>query len=189
MDQASVTLFALLTGDDIHQTFADLVLLGYPIVFVSRIYIYSFVTIFITSVLNVFIFIIEESFFQAKQSSQTMDLESINEENLRSDQIMYFIFLNLEIWNQRQQQQLKAQELQVQDLSLEAPFPSENKAESELSLQPLDRAIERAIERALERVAEKSLERTVEKAVKKAVEKAVDKALRRIEERMSGLDK
>jgi hypothetical protein len=66
LDEAAVTLFALLTGDDIHDTFSDIIDGAYPVPVVSRLYIYTFVTIFITSVLNVFIFIIEDSFHYAK---------------------------------------------------------------------------------------------------------------------------
>lgn len=66
LDEAAVTLFALLTGDDIHDTFSDIIDGAYPVPIVSRLYIYTFVTIFITSVLNVFIFIIEDSFHVAK---------------------------------------------------------------------------------------------------------------------------
>ena len=56
----------MLTGDDIHDTFNDIIDGAYPVPFVSRIYLYTWVTLFFTSVLNVFIFIIEDAFHLAK---------------------------------------------------------------------------------------------------------------------------
>ena len=66
-DSTMVSLFALLNGDDIHATFNDVKGHSYPLPFVSRLYLYTFVTFFITSVLNVFIFIIEDAYHTAKQ--------------------------------------------------------------------------------------------------------------------------
>lgn len=59
-----VTLFAILNGDVIRETFLDLTPF-YPTV--GQIYLYSFISLFIYVVLNVFIAIIEESFFMIRQ--------------------------------------------------------------------------------------------------------------------------
>lgn len=56
-----VSLFALLNGDDIHAIFLDLEH-NYPWVIVTRAYLYTFILLFITAVLNVFIFIIEDGY-------------------------------------------------------------------------------------------------------------------------------
>eukprot|EP01128_Nolandella_sp_AFSM9_P008975 TRINITY_DN5617_c0_g1_i1.p1 TRINITY_DN5617_c0_g1~~TRINITY_DN5617_c0_g1_i1.p1 ORF type:complete len:722 (+),score=150.40 TRINITY_DN5617_c0_g1_i1:190-2355(+) len=80
LDQTSVTLFALLNGDDIHATFDDLSE-NYPMPWVSRIFLYSFVVLFITTILNIFIFIIENNYHVAKvlslQNSKERGSDSI----------------------------------------------------------------------------------------------------------------
>jgi len=61
-----VTLFALLNGDDIHGVFQDLDS-AYPYApWVSRFYLFVFTLFWINAILNVFIFIIEDSFHLAK---------------------------------------------------------------------------------------------------------------------------
>jgi hypothetical protein len=102
LDDASVTLFALLTGDDIHQTFKDIVDASYPVPWVSRVYIYTFVIIFITTVLNVCIFIIEDAYVLAKvalgiygDSGGRVRQELTSVESLRA------IFTNLDTWKER----------------------------------------------------------------------------------------
>jgi hypothetical protein len=63
VDSACVTLFSLLNGDAIHDTFDEI----YPSSpFVSRVYLYTFISLFIYAVLNIFIAIIEDAFFLAK---------------------------------------------------------------------------------------------------------------------------
>lgn len=63
LDKAAVTLFALLNGDVIHDVFEEL----YPYhPILSRIYLYTFISLFIYAVLNIFIAIIEDAFFAAK---------------------------------------------------------------------------------------------------------------------------
>ena len=58
-----ITLFAILNGDVIRETFLNLDSGGSPVV--SQVYMYSFICLFIYVVLNVFIAIIEEAFFSA----------------------------------------------------------------------------------------------------------------------------
>ena len=55
-----VTLFAVLNGDVIRETFLNLMPI-YPVM--SQVYLYSFICLFMYVVLNVFIAIIEEAFF------------------------------------------------------------------------------------------------------------------------------
>jgi len=66
-----ITLFALLNGDEIRETFMDLV---YEHSFVAQVYVYSFVCLFIYVVLNVFIAIVEESFFATRAKARSMEL-------------------------------------------------------------------------------------------------------------------
>mmetsp|Transcript_12988 Transcript_12988/g.51805 ORF Transcript_12988/g.51805 Transcript_12988/m.51805 type:complete len:812 (+) Transcript_12988:179-2614(+) len=111
LDEASVTLFALLTGDDIHDTFKDIVDGGYPLPIVSRIYIYSFCIIFITTVLNVFIFIIEDSYRVAKHHNLYKDQEHMPRHLLvdgmavpvvsSGREVLQVIFRNLYTWSER----------------------------------------------------------------------------------------
>mmetsp|Transcript_28350 Transcript_28350/g.69037 ORF Transcript_28350/g.69037 Transcript_28350/m.69037 type:complete len:790 (-) Transcript_28350:141-2510(-) len=72
MNNACVTLFSLLNGDVIHDVFDDLHA-NSPIV--SRIYLYSFLALFIYAVLNIFVAIIEDSFFATKQLQDKDDAE------------------------------------------------------------------------------------------------------------------
>jgi len=67
LDETATTLFCLIAGDDIHDTFEKIADGGYPVPFVGRCFIYTFVIIFLTSVLNVFIFLIEDAYDSAKQ--------------------------------------------------------------------------------------------------------------------------
>jgi len=102
LDEASVTLFALLTGDDIHDTFKDIVDGGYPLPIVSRIYIYSFCIIFITTVLNVFIFIIEDAY---QSSKMTLGLIETDKQGVWKQktvtQVLTIVFDNLHTWQER----------------------------------------------------------------------------------------
>ena len=59
MDSATVTLFSLLNGDSISDIFYELYVIN-PII--SRVYIISFITLFIYAVLNIFIAIVEDAF-------------------------------------------------------------------------------------------------------------------------------
>src|SRR5689334_6297227 len=61
----SITLFALLNGDDIRATFQDLGE-NYPYPIVPVVYLYTFIAFFITVILNIFISIIEDAYHSAK---------------------------------------------------------------------------------------------------------------------------
>jgi len=86
MDSTAVTLFALLNGDDIHNTFLHLEDV-YPYLFFSRLYLFTFVLLFITAVLNVFIFIIEDSYHLAKVLT-TPDRDTPGEDSLDHDSLL-----------------------------------------------------------------------------------------------------
>eukprot|EP01129_Flabellula_baltica_P015344 TRINITY_DN770_c0_g3_i1.p1 TRINITY_DN770_c0_g3~~TRINITY_DN770_c0_g3_i1.p1 ORF type:complete len:459 (+),score=87.49 TRINITY_DN770_c0_g3_i1:497-1873(+) len=60
-----ITLFALINGDDMHGIF-DEVHETYPVPYIGRIYLFIFITLFIAAILNLFIFIIEDSYHVAK---------------------------------------------------------------------------------------------------------------------------
>eukprot|EP01125_Pyxidicula_operculata_P020102 TRINITY_DN7350_c0_g1_i1.p1 TRINITY_DN7350_c0_g1~~TRINITY_DN7350_c0_g1_i1.p1 ORF type:complete len:743 (+),score=157.80 TRINITY_DN7350_c0_g1_i1:54-2282(+) len=61
-----VTLFALMNGDDMHGTFTQLEQ-SYPLgVILPRVFLFVFVILFMSAILNVFIFIIEDGFHLAK---------------------------------------------------------------------------------------------------------------------------
>ena len=64
---AMITLFAVLNGDVIRETFLDLETQSATI---SQIYMYTFICLFIYVVLNVFIAIIEEAFFSAWEAGK-----------------------------------------------------------------------------------------------------------------------
>ena len=74
-----ITLFAVLNGDVIRESFMD-ILPFYPLV--SQLYLYSFVCLFIYVVLNVFIAIVEESFFATREKARSMQrfFEHLHEE-------------------------------------------------------------------------------------------------------------
>jgi hypothetical protein len=63
--QACVTLFALMNGDAILQLF-DALNDNYPYQWVTWLYLYTFLTLFITAILNVFIFIIDDAYTLSK---------------------------------------------------------------------------------------------------------------------------
>eukprot|EP00475_Leptophrys_vorax_P036227 TRINITY_DN6081_c0_g1_i3.p1 TRINITY_DN6081_c0_g1~~TRINITY_DN6081_c0_g1_i3.p1 ORF type:complete len:284 (+),score=81.65 TRINITY_DN6081_c0_g1_i3:275-1126(+) len=65
-DAASVTLFSLLNGDEIHDVF-DALYPHFPVL--SRIYLFTFIAMFIYAVLNIFIAIVEDAFFASKAYS------------------------------------------------------------------------------------------------------------------------
>jgi len=70
LNNTAITLFALLNGDDIRDAFEQLNE-NYPYPIVPTIYLYSFIALFITAILNIFIFIIEDSYHAAKYSRRT----------------------------------------------------------------------------------------------------------------------
>ena len=80
ISRSLITLFALLNGDEIRSTFMDL---NQPYPVVSAIYLYSFVCLFIYVVLNVFIAIVEESFFASR--AKTRSLEQFTKEMARRE--------------------------------------------------------------------------------------------------------
>ena len=61
IDRTAVTLFALINGDDTHAIFRDL-WENYPYPKLSQVYLFSFDLLFITLVLNVFLYIIEDAY-------------------------------------------------------------------------------------------------------------------------------
>eukprot|EP01102_Stenamoeba_stenopodia_P016061 TRINITY_DN5559_c0_g1_i10.p1 TRINITY_DN5559_c0_g1~~TRINITY_DN5559_c0_g1_i10.p1 ORF type:complete len:549 (-),score=128.39 TRINITY_DN5559_c0_g1_i10:487-2133(-) len=67
----SITLYALLLGDDVRGAFVELEENSYPYPFIPKIYLFTFVTFFTTSVLNVFIFIIEDAYHVSKTGFMT----------------------------------------------------------------------------------------------------------------------
>ena len=60
------TLFSLLNGDIIRDTFTDV---GDLVPFWGHLYLYSFLCLFIYVVLHIFISIVEESYFTARRHS------------------------------------------------------------------------------------------------------------------------
>jgi hypothetical protein len=67
LGDAFVTLFSLLNGDVLQETFQDLVQWS-PVI--AQLYLYSFVMLGSYVVLNIVIAIVEESFFQAKEAKK-----------------------------------------------------------------------------------------------------------------------
>lgn len=76
------TLFSLLNGDIIRDTFSDV---GQLIPFWGEMYLYSFLCLFIYVVLHIFISIVEEAYFSAKRFSESLDDDdaaSVNDDNV-----------------------------------------------------------------------------------------------------------
>jgi hypothetical protein len=65
----SITLFTVVSGDSIHAAFEGL-LNNYPYPIVCQLYLYSFVALFITSILPLFMFIINDGYIIAKERSE-----------------------------------------------------------------------------------------------------------------------
>lgn len=65
VDLAAVSLFALMTGDDVHATFDEMTA-SFPYILLSRIFLYLYVILSICLLLNVFIFLTEDAFHEAK---------------------------------------------------------------------------------------------------------------------------
>ena len=79
VDHASVALFALLNGDVIHDVFDNI----FPIApILSRIYLYTFISLFIYAVLNIFIAIVEDAFFAAKQETELEIEEDVAQKDM-----------------------------------------------------------------------------------------------------------
>lgn len=70
LDKSAITLFALLNGDDIHSQF-DRIYARYPYPIVGQVFLFTFIIMFITLVLNIFLFIIEDSYHAAKDFINT----------------------------------------------------------------------------------------------------------------------
>lgn len=70
LDKSAITLFALLNGDDIHTQF-DRIYTRYPYPIVGQVFLFTFIIMFITLVLNIFLFIIEDSYHAAKDFINT----------------------------------------------------------------------------------------------------------------------
>lgn len=68
LDSSFVTLFSVMNGDIIDDTFALIFFVGDPFLEVfSRFYLYSFIALFIYCVLNVFLAIMEDAYFLCKR--------------------------------------------------------------------------------------------------------------------------
>lgn len=70
LDKSAITLFALLNGDDIHSQF-DRIYARYPYPIVGQVFLFTFIIMFITLVLNIFLFIIEDAYHAAKDFINT----------------------------------------------------------------------------------------------------------------------
>ncbi|RHX98385.1 hypothetical protein DYB28_008411 [Aphanomyces astaci] len=70
MQEACVTLFSILNGDVILDTFASLQT-DFP--FLGAAYLYTFIALFIYVVLNIFVAIVEEAFFATRSQSRALD--------------------------------------------------------------------------------------------------------------------
>lgn len=96
VDTSAVSLFALMTGDDVHATFDEMTA-EYPFVWLSRIFLYCYCLFAITAVLNIFIFLIEDAFHAAKKVDRTSgvqgkdySLRELIEEVQRNDRTLLY---------------------------------------------------------------------------------------------------
>eukprot|EP00755_Sulcionema_specki_P014135 Sspe_Gene.55876::Locus_30734_Transcript_1_1_Confidence_1.000_Length_2102::g.55876::m.55876 len=68
LDSSFVTLFSVMNGDIIDDTFDSIFLQGSPFLQVfSRVYLYTFISLFIYAILNIFLAIMEDAYFQVKR--------------------------------------------------------------------------------------------------------------------------
>ena len=114
---------------------------SYPVPWVSRVYIYSFVTIFITTVLNVFIFIIEDAYVLAKVS---LGIYSLNQSDMIKTELsamesLRVIFHNLDVWKER----MEERDDRKKQISL--PGDSEGKLEPVDDPEEIDATLEQMI--------------------------------------------
>ncbi|CAK4075261.1 unnamed protein product [Aphanomyces euteiches] len=70
IQQSCITLFAIMNGDVILETFASLSR-DFPLL--GAAYLYSFIALFIYVVLNIFIAIVEEAFFATRSHTRALD--------------------------------------------------------------------------------------------------------------------
>lgn len=66
------TLFSILNGDEILDTFDALNLHGFSVS--GKVYLYTFISLFIYVVLNIFIAIVEEAFFATRKTRRTLSV-------------------------------------------------------------------------------------------------------------------
>lgn len=66
------TLFAIMNGDEILDTFDAMELHGYAVS--GKVYLYAFISMFIYVVLNIFIAIVEEAFFATRSTRRTLSV-------------------------------------------------------------------------------------------------------------------
>eukprot|EP01113_Clastostelium_recurvatum_P022282 TRINITY_DN2654_c0_g1_i1.p1 TRINITY_DN2654_c0_g1~~TRINITY_DN2654_c0_g1_i1.p1 ORF type:complete len:695 (-),score=161.61 TRINITY_DN2654_c0_g1_i1:29-2113(-) len=71
INAAMASLYALINGDEIHQTFVE-VEAEYPYPFIARVYLYSFISIFLLVILNIFIFVIEAAYQAANNVKRVL---------------------------------------------------------------------------------------------------------------------
>lgn len=90
VDQTAVTLFALLNGDSIKDVFEDLYD-QFPWPPFTRIYLYSFVVLFITAILNLFILMIEDAYIGAKEMIYLKEDRYSRRRHLSRDQAGFII--------------------------------------------------------------------------------------------------
>lgn len=90
VDQTAVTLFALLNGDSIKDVFEELHD-QFPWAPFSRIYLYSFIILFITAILNIFILMIEDAYVTAKDIISMKEDRFSRRSKRRRDQAGFII--------------------------------------------------------------------------------------------------
>lgn len=109
-----MTLFSVMNGDELHETFMALDH-TFPSPLISEIYLYTFITFFLTSVLNVFIFIIEDGYHASKRGrmcsiATTHGVETTQYDQVISDEeLLAIIFDNIEVWKARSRTEFSEQ--------------------------------------------------------------------------------
>ncbi|OQR97768.1 mucolipin [Thraustotheca clavata] len=73
LQQSCVTLFSIMNGDIILETF-DALKLDFPVI--GAFYVYSFIALFLYIVLNIFIAIVEESYFATRSYKRSLEVLS-----------------------------------------------------------------------------------------------------------------
>ena len=91
MDFVAVALFSTANGDEIHATFNELAD-SFPVLWFTRVYMYTFLLLFISAIMNIGIFVIEEAF----SVSKSWDLEKSQEQAQRFSLVNLISILELE---------------------------------------------------------------------------------------------
>lgn len=188
----SITLYALLLGDDVRGAFMELEENSYPYPFIPKIYLFTFVTFFTTSVLNVFIFIIEDAYHASKTGFLTpvrgnpRAKQSGEDNNVRHwsyNRQLSIIFDNIDKWEAKLAADPSSRHLVEKEGQEEEEMEREMEEYSQSApLKPLSTSSREAKEDLEE--AAPALKSNLKKRIQERIDAVVAKAQMEFEEEM-----